>query len=192
MFLFTTVSSFFITFNNVNVDLFFPFLLVSHVTVRLTSTKVRTHGCFYSKVFFFTIFTFKSVNVEWKRSHMIMEPWKAYLIWHAARNNSCRTHSLSIVGNIPKGLTECILDLPRIIIALSIAMGDSTNGDFTVSSHSFAGFCCMLLLCQRSLINYREGNYIEIAWCFLKLCIKLFHTLETFYLSSFFNNCFLI
>ena len=49
---------------------------------------------------------------------MIMEPWKAYLIWHAARNNSCRTHSLSIVGNIPKGLTECILDLPRILIAL--------------------------------------------------------------------------
>ena len=123
---------------------------------------------------------------------MIMEPWKAYLIWHAARNNSCRTHSLSIVGNIPKGLTECILDLPRILIALPIAMGDSTNRDFTVSSHSFAGFCCMLLLCQRSLINYREGNYIEIAWCFLKLCIKLFHTLETFYLSSFFNNCFLI
>lgn len=55
---------------------------------------------------------------------MIMEPWKAYLIWHTARNNSCRTHSLSIVGNIPKGLTECILDLPRILIALSIAMGD--------------------------------------------------------------------
>ena len=55
---------------------------------------------------------------------MIMEPWKAYLIWHAARNNSCRTHSLSIVGNIPKGLTECILDLPRILIALPIARGD--------------------------------------------------------------------
>lgn len=94
---------------------------------------------------------------------MIIETWKAYLIWHAARNNSCRTHSLSIVGNIPKGLTECILDLPRILIALPIAMGDSTNRDFTVSSHSFAGFCCMLLLCQRSPINYREGNYIEIA-----------------------------
>lgn len=42
--------------NNVNVDLFFPFLLVSHVTVRLISTKVRTHGCFYSKVFFFSQF----------------------------------------------------------------------------------------------------------------------------------------
>ena len=189
MFLFTTVSSFFITFNNVNVDLFFPFLLVSHVTVRLTSTKVRSLGSFHSKGFFFHSFY---IQIEWRRSHMIMEPWKAYLIWHAARNNSCRTHSLSIVGNIPKGLTECILDLPRILIALSIAMGDSTNGDFIVSSHSFSGFCCMLLLCQRSLINYREGNYIEIAWCFLKLCIKLFHTLETFYLSSFFNNCFLI
>ena len=143
-------------------------------------------GPFIQRVFFHSFY----IQIEWRRSHIIMEPWKAYLIWHAARNNSCRTHSLSIVGNIPKGLTECILDLPRILIASSIAMGDSTNGDFTVSSHSFAGFCCMLLLCQRSLINYREGNYIVIAWCFLKLCIKLFHTLETFYLSSFFNNCF--
>ena len=94
---------------------------------------------------------------------MIMEPWKAYLIWHAARNTSCRTHSLSIVGNIPRGLTQYILDLPKILIALLIAMGDSTNGDFTVSSHSLTGFCCMGLLWQRSLINYREGNYIEIA-----------------------------
>ena len=59
MFLFTTVSSFFITFNNVDVDLFFPFLLVSPVTVRLTSTKVRTLGSFHSKDFFFTVFTFK-------------------------------------------------------------------------------------------------------------------------------------
>ena len=48
----TTVYSFFITFNNVNVDLFFPFLLVSHVTVRLTSTKVRSLGSFHSKGFF--------------------------------------------------------------------------------------------------------------------------------------------
>ena len=87
---------------------------------------------------------------------MIMEPWKAYLIWHAARNNSCRTHSLSIVGNIPKGLTECILDLPRILIALPRFDEWRLH-----SSHSFAGFCCMLLLCQRSPINYREGNYID-------------------------------
>ena len=67
-----------------------------------------------------------------------------------------------------------ILDLPKILIALLIAMGDSTNGDFTVSSHSLTGFCWvanshvnsvtpfrnMILLCQRSshFSNNKQGS----------------------------------